>query len=208
MRKNIIIASIVLTILVVGGGVFFFTRIQSNSKKALTLVKISPTPETETYLTWDDEVGFTLQYPENLIVNKHDEDQDNYAHLEFTSSSKKGNIIVWAKDTTAADVKAWVKTEKEFKNASPIDTTLGGQPAKKIMLSDPQKKIIIGTVYDGLLFTIEETSDDTSAWNNEFTKLSDSFTFKPTESNQSTGTTVSDDSESSNEVVDEEEILE
>jgi hypothetical protein len=47
-----------------------------------------------------------------VTVDKHDEDQENYAHIEMTHKDQPGTIIIWAKDTTAVDGAGWVKKEK------------------------------------------------------------------------------------------------
>ena len=53
--------------------------------------------------------GFSFSYPEGLTVDKHDEDQENYAHIEMTLKDTLGNVIVWAKDAPASDLAAWIK---------------------------------------------------------------------------------------------------
>ena len=99
--------------------------------------------------TWTDPAGFTFQYPKDVTIDKHDEDTENYAHVEMTHKDHPGNLIVWAKDTKAADVNAWVKTEKQFGGATVSEATLGGKPAKTVSVESP-KKVFTGTISDEL----------------------------------------------------------
>lgn len=146
---------------------------QTNQQTAQTT--LTPTPPT--LATWDDPAGFTFTYPDGLSVNKHDEDTNNYAHIELTHKDHPGSVIVWAKDTTSADVQAWATTEKQFAGSTMIDTTLGGKAAKKISFS-PNKRIV-GTIYDDLLFTVDATLDDQAYWEKVVDVIANSFTFKP-----------------------------
>lgn len=163
--------------------------------------QVPPTPAQ--LLTWNDPNGFTFQYPEGLSVNKHEEDQDNYAHVELTSKDHPGSIIVWAKDTTATDVNAWVKTEKLFAGATVADAMLSGKPAKKIVLADGSKTIV-GTIDDDILFTIETLPTDASYWSRIHDMTVRSFTLTAPQLE----TSASADTPAAEEVVDEEEILE
>ena len=74
-------------------GIYVWSR-QVN-KKPLTERPVVAQPQGK-LLSWDDPAGFTFQYAEGLTVNKHDEDKDNYAHLEITNASQPGKLIVWA----------------------------------------------------------------------------------------------------------------
>lgn len=155
------------------------------------------------FLTWRDPNGFTFDYPEGLTVDKHDEDQQNYAHIEFTHPDHPGNIIVWAKDTTAADVSAWAKTEKRFKDANILDTTFANFPGKKVLIADP-KQVIVGTINDEIVWTVEGLLTDSDYWSNVLSTIADTFKFNPLaeESTDSVGGAIEEIS------ADEEEVLE
>lgn len=181
-RKKLLIGigSAVAIVLLVGVGIFAVQRFQKKSDAPSPVVQSGGDQVKKPSLVlWDDPAGFTFQYPEGMTVDKHDEDKENYAHVELTDTKHPGKIIVWAKDTKAADVQAWVKTEKSFADGSILDTTLGNQPAKKVLLTAPEKKLVVGTVYDSLLFTIEGTLTDEAYWNDIATTVGDSFVFKP-----------------------------
>lgn len=164
---------------VIGGsaaGVFLW-------QKALLKKAVEPSVDTVSApvvasSTWNDPAGFTFQYPGDLTVDKHDEDTENYAHVELTSNSHPGNLIVWVQDTNAADANAWVKTEKLFTGATIAEATLGGKPAKTVS-GDELKKVITGTISDGLLFMIETVPTDAAYWTEVHDAIAKSFMFAP-----------------------------
>jgi hypothetical protein len=155
---------------------------------------ILPTPKptvVEKMATWNDEAGFTFEYPENLKVVPNASDNDSYANLMVGS-----DIKIMAVDSKYKTVEDWVKKEMLFKDASIIDTTLSGKTAKKILLDG---KTVVGTIDDNILFTIESNGN---AGNN----LIDSFvltTPTPAKAKATTSTESSGD-----EVVLEEEVVE
>jgi hypothetical protein len=165
--KYIIIAIVVLA--VAGGGIFYFYQKKSPVITPGESVHstVTPTPAVE-LTTWTDPAGFSFQYPKDLSVNKHDEDPDNYAHVELTSKNYPGNIIVWASDVSSA----WPP-----KVGTSIDTTLGGIAAKKIFISTPSAKFIVGAVSEGLVFKIEGTYTDKQYWQPIEDGIVKSFTF-------------------------------
>lgn len=191
MKKLWIIPIGLVFIGLVGGGIFLY--FQKNTKvltpgEAVTSIP-TPTPAVE-LMTWKDEAGFSFQYPKDLSVNKHEEDPDNYAHVELTSRDHPGNIIVWASDPP----KIWPPKE-----GTSIDTTLGGEPAKKILIASPSAKFIVGTLFDGLLFKVEGTYTDKQFWQPIQDTIVTSFAFTPETSDAS--------GQASGDAVDETEVV-
>lgn len=183
-----------------GTGLYLWQRAGASKAKPAS---IAPATVQEEVATWTDPAGFTFQYPKALAVDKHEEDQDNYAHVELTSKDHPGGIIVWAKDTTATDVNAWVKTEKQFAGATVSDATMSGKTAKTIVLADASKTIA-GTIDEDILFMVETVPTDTPYWSRIHDMIVQSFTL--TVPQPETGTSA--DTSAAEEVVDEEEILE
>lgn len=204
----------VLVGLVIGGiasaGYLWWVRSQatipltSGQQGQLTLTS-TPAP----LLTWTDPNGFSFQYPGGLSVNKHDEDKENYAHIEFTHPDHPGSLVVWGKDPVkgVVDTASWVKNEKRFIGASTLDTKLGGQDAKKVMVEGITRMLIVGTVYDGIVWSVEAKLDDAAFWTGVHTAIADSFAFVPIKEAgpavSSEPVPVADDV-----VADEEEIIE
>jgi hypothetical protein len=210
MKKALIIAGIVVMALAASIGIIFTAG--KNPKpvsKSSPQTAAAPTPIPKARSNWDDPAGFTFTYDPDLTIDKHDEDQVNYAHIEMTNSKHKGTVIIWEKDTTAADAGAWVNTEKEYQGANVIDTTFAGQPGKKIVITQPARKMVTGTVYDGFLFYAETWGEDQTYWQNEYDSILASFTLKPddsgTGSNNSSGSDQSSGDDSGS--VDDTETL-
>lgn len=162
-------------------------------------------------LTWDDPAGFTFSYPEGVVVNKHEEDQENYAHVEMTHPDHKGSLIVWAKDLPAGvtDVATWVKKDPQLSKGVSLDTSLGDSVAEKTLVTNPEKRMVIGTIYDGLLFYVESTLTDETYWEAAINTVTGSFVFKPTETSGQSAPPASPNSAGQDVgSVDEEEVLE
>lgn len=198
----------------IGGVAIFLASKNARSNPTQAVTKASPTPTIQ-LATWKDQAGFTFTYPKELIVNKHDEDNQNYAHVELTSSGHPGSTIVWAKDSTWADVDAWVKGDKRFSTGIIAETTFGGQPGKKLLLSGPPQERVVGTISDDILFTVEGNLTDNEYWSGVYEGITNSFTFivpNSTTDTISTDTTnsqqVDTDSGAADDQVDEEEVIE
>jgi hypothetical protein len=202
MKKPLII---LLGALVLGGiGAATYLLVSPSKSEAPKEVVTQTTAQKSRLLSWDDPAGFTFSYPEGVSVNKHDEDQQNYAHIEMTHAEHKGGLVIWAKDLPAGvtDTASWLKKDATLSAAVALDTTLGDVPAKKILLSTPNKRMVVGTVTDGLLFYVESDLFDEAYWQAAINTVTGSFAFKPTDTPAQAASQPSDD-----EQVDEEEIL-
>jgi hypothetical protein len=205
MKKIWVIIFVIIGISLLGGGVYAWKLkrldkvISPRADGAITI----PIPILQKLLTWDDPAGFTFQYPEGIEINKHDEDQIHYAHVELTEKNNKGSIIVWAKDTVAADSASWVKKEKNLAGGTIFDTTVGGMSGKKILIASPEKKIISGVVDEGIVFYIEGNVDGSEYWTKAYDTIATSFTF----SSKKQADTISGGGEDTS-AVDEEEVIE
>jgi hypothetical protein len=171
MKKLWIVTGIIILVGAVAGGIVFFS--QQHAKVISPGAMIVPPPTTTppvVLATWDDPAGFSFQYPKDLTVNKHEDDNDNYAHVELTNSGHPGSVIVWASDPSSA----WPP-----KGGTSIDTTLGGVAAKKILISTPSAKLIVGAVSEGLVFKIEGTLTDKAYWQSVEDGIVKTFAFTP-----------------------------
>ena len=201
-------------ILVIGGVAFLFAFLVVGffllkQKPSGSLVfpsgkRISLTP-TEVPLkmtAWKDPLGFTFPYPKEVKLDPHDEDQENYAHVELTNATHSGNIIVWAKDTEFSSIEDWVNDDPMATSASVLDATLAGVSAKKLYFAQPVKKLVTATIYDELLFLIEMVPDSGTFWGKIYDDLLKGFSF-------GTMAGSSEGLEGEGEVIDEgEEIIE
>lgn len=193
MKKLWFIPAGIVLLGILGGGFYLYktkTTVQiitpgGDKVIALTTGVTPAVPLT----TWTDDAGFSFQYPKDLSVNKHTEDNDNYAHVELTSQEHPGKIIVWVKDLPSGvtDLPSWVASNPAYSSASVIDTTLGGQPAKKILVTAPVKMLTVGTISDSLLFDVEGTLTDNVYWQGVENTIVGSFTFTSDTSTQASG---------------------
>lgn len=203
MKKKLLISGGAALAVIALGLVFFGVVRKEKKPESESLSQNSTQGQAETLLTWDDPIGFTFQYPPDLAVNNHEEDNQNYAHVELTHKDHPGNLIVWVKDTTSLDSTAWARTDPRFKGASVLDTTLGGLEAKKVLIKEPKSMLIVGTIYDDLLYTVETELGDESYWTKVHADAVNSFAFNHPESSSDGNSAGSDE-----EPVDEEVVIE
>lgn len=198
MKNPKVIVPIIIGVLFGGLGVGIFLWSKQEQTKAPAAVVASPTPTSMPVemATWKDPAGFTFEYPKDVSINPHEEDKDNYANVEFTHKDHPGRVIVWAKDLPAPDLAGWIKKDKRFVGASILDTTLGGKSAKKILISDPTKTIIVGAIDSDVLVTVEGEFTGNDYWSKVHQGIVDSFTFSSAAPSGNSGGSV-----------DEEEVL-
>jgi hypothetical protein len=204
MKRLLVVLAVVIIISAAGGGIYILSgKSQTPVVSPQGESTVTPTPQTVEKLTWTDPAGFTFEYPKDITVNKHDEDQVNYAHIELTHKDNPGVIIIWAKDTTAADGAGWVKSEKSLTGGTVFDTSLGGIAGKKVLLTAPKKVVVSAVVDEGVVFYVEGMFDASDYWTKTYDMITASFSFS-TEKQQGAGAAGSQDEQS----VDEEEVIE
>lgn len=212
MNNKKVLIPIIVGVLVglLSVGIFLWNRQAKMEAPAAVVASPMQTSVPVETATWTDQAGFTFGYPKDISVNPHEEDTTNFAHVELTHKDHPGSVIVWMKDLPAPDLAGWIKKEKRFTGGSILDTTLGGKPAKKILISDPTKMIIVGAIDNDVLVTIEGELTDSDYWSKVHAGIVDSFTFSSagikSATNQSTAPAES--SGNSGGSVDEEEVLE
>jgi len=202
MKKPIVIGSIVFAGCIIVAGMFVFrTKFVRTTSNIVPTVTVAP----KELLVWDDPAGFSFKYPNDLTVNKHDEDTKNYAHVELTSTGHAGNIIIWAKDTTYQTVAEWIKGDATVSAAPSVDTTLGLKEAKKLILSGTTKKMITAAIDEDVLVTVEgDMQTDEAYWTDIYAGIVQTFAFTaPNADADTAGQTVPDAGQ-----FDEEEVLE
>lgn len=179
---------------IIGGGYYFWQAKKQVVSPISQQINISSTPIQEEMITWEDPSEFSFVFPKGLKLNPHDEDQKNYAHIELTSDIHPGRIILWAKDTNDTSIDNWAR-KNDAEGA--IDTTLGDESAKKILITDPGQKIITSALHGGYLYQVEgELGDD--YWKKVYSDILINYKFistKPannTESVNDTSTSTDD----------------
>lgn len=209
MQKKVLIILIVAVIIGVVGG-FLWLRSRRTPPEVISPARqtseMNPAQTEAKLLTWNDQAGFAFQYPSGMKINKHDEDKENYAHLDLYLDGKDGVVKILASDTKYKTAEEWATKEKRNSQISGggEEFTLSGKPARKIFFPDTQTTII-GTVDEEILFTIELVPDKEGFWQKTFDQIVSSFKFvAPTVAPVSAknGESVGSD------IIEEEEIIE
>lgn len=183
MEKNRLFIAGILVVLVLAGGIIVFKIKKSRAPLVGPVVQETESPKLT---TWEDPAGFSFSYPEEVEIDSHEEDTENYAHLELTSPGRFGNVQVWVKETDYSEIEDWVDEEvglpagKAGEEEQIFDTELGGEPAKKIAYSDPEKLVTAAIDVDALVL-IEMTPDEEGYWQDVYNQILDSFAFIPLE---------------------------
>lgn len=162
--------------LIIGGLAFVFvfqSRLLNPGREAEV-----ESEETVNLTEWVDPAGFKFSYPEDLILDTHQEDKENYAHLELVSNEYSGRIIIWVQPTDYADIDQWAAEQAEA--AQVLETELGGFLAKKAAFSDPQKLVTAAIDIDALVL-IEMEPDSENYFQKAYDQIIASFEFIPLE---------------------------
>ena len=207
MKKKILIILGILVLAAISGGIFYFNFYQRLFSGLVNPLTNQGQSEAK-LLTWEDPAGFKFSYPEEIKINSHEEDEENYAHLELTVDSHSGSILIWMKDTTYKEIADWVK--KQGADVQVFDSELGGNPAKKLALNNPQK--LVTATLDGNTIVLIEVYPEDQWWNQVYNQILSSFEFIPLQGEEiSTPAKVSGSSGQTSEggIIDEgEEVIE
>lgn len=177
MKRVFIIVLTIISVAIITGSGIYFAKSKFNNNQTSNLAKPTESPKEE-LTSWEDQSGFKFEYPKSLKLNPHEEDQENYAHLELTSTEHEGGLIVWAKDTKLETIVDWAK-EAKVQNA--IDTTLSEESAKKELINSPDGKeagkLVTSAIHKGYLYQIDVTLADRDYWNKIYDTVSSTFKF-------------------------------
>jgi len=173
-KKLLILVSAIAILLIIGGIVFTF-----KSRRASVISPVGELKPEVTLATWEDQAGFAFSYPEEIEIDPHKEDMENYAHLELTSPDHSGNILIWVKDTSYTDIEKWPE-EEATRGGQVFETELDGEPAKKIAYTDPEKLVTAAIDVDALVL-LEMIPDEEGYWQEVYDQILATFAFVPLE---------------------------
>lgn len=176
MEKSRLFIIGIVIVLILAGGIIVFKIKKSRAPLVGPVVQETESPKLT---TWEDPAGFSFSYPEEVEIDPHEEDTENYAHLELTSPGRSGNVQVWVKETDYSEIEEWVD-EEVGEEEQIFDSELSGEPAKKIAYSDPEKLVTAAIDVDALVL-IEMTPDEESYWQDVYNQILGSFAFIPLE---------------------------
>lgn len=178
-KKGVLLIGVLFLVLAAGGESFFYLK----NKQAESLV--SPTSEAPSQsssqtqnLTYEDEAGFSFQYPNTLgVVEIEINDPSLYSSLELSSKKFPGEkIIVKIMDTNVSTVDQWLKKNPQTGVVgSSSQITLAGMNGQQLSFNNPAKNLIL-VIDSGILYELEAPSGD-SFWDDSFKTISSSFQF-------------------------------
>ena len=144
--------------------IYFISRPIPQKSVETTLISPSPTPIPVTLATWTDEAGFSFQYPDGIAINKHPDDNENYANLTLTDTDQEGSIDIVMSD----------KNNTMDKWANPIDTILGEKDGKKNITAT---KTIIGVIDNDVIVTLTRSAKLSQLLETTWQNITDSWVF-------------------------------
>ncbi len=172
-KKNWLTLGLIVGVILIAGGVLlFFNPWGSNSS---LINPLSQSEEGANLKTWEDPAGFQFSYPEEIEIDNHEEDEENYAHLELSDENHPGKILIWMKDKVEKNLEAWVTNQSG--NPQSFDSELAGQPAKKLAFSSPKK--LVTAAFDQEVIIIVEVFPEDEWWNETYQQIIDSFELIP-----------------------------
>ncbi|MBM3205448.1 hypothetical protein FJZ41_01180 [Candidatus Shapirobacteria bacterium] len=176
MKKIWLILAVVLALALIGVGGFF---VWTNKNPQTLLRPLSETSEREamtfTLKDWEDPAGFKFSYPQEVTIDNHQEDEENYASLELTEANHSGRLLIWMKDKKETSLDQWVANQEG--DPQVFDSDLGGHPAKKLAFLSPQK--LLTAAFDQEVIVLVEVYPEDSWWNDVYLQVLDSFEFIP-----------------------------
>jgi len=218
-KKLVIIGGIILVLLILAGGGIFLYQNQNKPVEQVSVPQVTQPASIVLAKEWKDPLGFSVNYPDFMNLDPHDEDKENYAHLEFTATPSAGRIIIWAEDPPPGTINEWIASDPVLKDGSIIDTNWGSVAAKKIGVKGENPKIVTAVLYDDLLWEMELYPDSAGKFAPAYDAMVTNFKFYPIPgSNVSGGSNSvsggdnynSDDSgaDNSNVIYEDEEVVE
>jgi hypothetical protein len=176
-KKKWLLLALILGLILVGGGLFLIFN-PFNKPSSLISPMGADNQEKEVALkVWEDPAGFNFSYFEGIEIDNHEEDEENYAHLELTSQDYPGSILVWVKDKTEKNLDDWVTNQEGSPQV--LDSELGGQPAKKMAFLSPKKMMTVA--FDQEVVIIVEVFPENEWWDKAYQQVIESFELVPLE---------------------------
>ncbi len=130
---------------------------------------------------WEDPAGFSFEYPQDLEIDVHPEDETNYSFLTLTAKDKKGKIEIICNDSQYKDVKEWVSEDSLVKQGSNLETKVASIVAQKVALGNG-REITALIDWDEVIYIIDKIpEDELDYWSAVYSHILDSFKLTPLE---------------------------
>ena len=202
MGRKIIPLVIIIILLILGAWYLFFrpsSNLASSTSQSLSTFQTQKKAQpSETLIDYEDPSGFSFSYPDNLSISKADLDDNTYADLELSSKEVSGSLSLKITDSKFKTLDEWVKLNREASKEEPREVKLGTLKAIQITTAD---RIMLGSLDQGIFFSIEMPKIEEGFWNEVYNKLTSNFSFVSPSTASSQGTSSDDVSFEGEEVV-------
>ena len=130
----------------------------------------------ENLATYNDEAGFSFNYPEGLTIKDVTGDNETlYSSLEVSKGFSGEKMIIEVADTTFSSINAWLKSPEASGAGTSREITLAGMPASQIQFTNPRRLVTI-VIDGGIMYFFESPLDETGFWNKAHNDIVSSFT--------------------------------
>ena len=130
---------------------------------------------------WEDPAGFSFEYPEQLEIDIHTDDEVNYSFLTLTSKDKTGKIEIICNDSQYQDVEEWADEDSLVKQGNSLETKVASLVAQKVAVGKG-REITALIDWDEVIYIIDKTSaDNPDYWDQIYSHILDSFKLIPIE---------------------------
>ena len=178
MSKKPVLAAVVISAIFLSAGIgYFFFRVAPKKTDLPDIIPeaVSPTPAQIGKATYDDEAGFSFDYPADLkVVEKDLEDGSVYSSLELLEEGmSEGGLTIKITDTTAVSLDSWLAKNKETEEATESgEITLSGFEARRMRYGEPERNRLVA-VDSGILYLIESPAE--VKWSSAFNLVVSTF---------------------------------
>lgn len=175
-KKNLLIIVLGVLAILVLGIIFVMSRAQKESFVSSVLEVGKPKESGGKSLAYEDESGFSFQYPSTLgVIEKDVNDPTVYSSLELSSKDHPGEkLVVKITDTSLATIDKWLKENPQTGNlTNSAEIILGGMSGKNLEYTNPSRSLIL-VVDNGILYRLE-APEDGSFWTQALKMVSETF---------------------------------
>lgn len=191
MKRNIILISILIVLLIVVG--FSIANFRGEDAPLDLKLDLDSKPQeinpSQTFIEYEDPSGFSFSYPDNLSISKEEVvDTQTYTDLQLFSKDVSGSLKLKIADSKFKTLDDWLKANQIPSSNTPKEVNLGNLKALEVKTSDT---LMLGALDQGVLFTIQVPLLEEDFWMKVYEKVLSGFTFIPANAGTSAVTTAS-----------------
>jgi len=132
------------------------------------------------WVSWEDSAGFAFEHPQQVKINNHSEDKDNYAHLTLSHPDHQGEITIVCNDSEDEDIDTWLENNEKIKGVSSLETKIASVSGLKLALRE-EKEMVAFIDWDEVLYTINFEAQNQNYWQPVYRHILKSFKLIPLE---------------------------